>query len=75
MAAPPPAAALSAFPVDESFYPITLLGRLKALEHVQREAWEPLAGDLQVPHQFQVRDSVYVRHHHAGNLKPQWKGP
>lgn len=32
---PPPAAALSAFPVDESFYPITLLDRLKALECVQ----------------------------------------
>lgn len=36
-------------------------------------AYKP--GDLQVPHQFQVRDAVYVRCHRAANLKPQWEKP
>ncbi|XP_008694572.2 uncharacterized protein LOC103668077 isoform X2 [Ursus maritimus] len=55
-------------------------GRLKALEITQRTVWKSLAdayrpGDLQVPHRFQVGDSVYVRRHRAGNLEPRWKGP
>lgn len=54
----------------------TLYVRLKALEIVQRKVWKQLAeaykpGDLQVPHQFQVGDAVYVRHHQ----EPRWKGP
>ena len=32
-------------------------------------------GDLQAPHLFQVRDSVYIRHHRAENLETRWKGP
>ena len=32
-------------------------------------------GDLQTPHRFQVRDSVYIRSHHAENLETRWKGP
>ena len=32
-------------------------------------------GDLQAPHHFQVRDSVYIRHHRAENLEIRWKGP
>jgi hypothetical protein len=31
-------------------------------------------GDLQAPHRFQVRDSVYIRSHHAENLETLWKG-
>ena len=27
------------------------------------------------PHRFQVRDSVYIRCHHAENLETMWKGP
>ncbi|XP_040484196.1 uncharacterized protein LOC121102427 [Ursus maritimus] len=54
--------------------------KLKALEITQRTLWKSLAdayrpGDLQVPHRFQVGDSVYVRRHRAGNLEPRWKGP
>ncbi|KAK1328778.1 hypothetical protein QTO34_010933 [Cnephaeus nilssonii] len=46
----------------------------------QREVWNRLAeaykpGDLQVPHQFQVGDSVYIRRHRAASLEPRWKGP
>lgn len=57
-----------------------LYSRLRALEAVQKEAWSQLAeayqpGDLQVPHQFQVGDSVYVRRHRAASLEPRWKGP
>lgn len=57
-----------------------LLARLKALETVRKEIWEQLketykAGDLQVPHHFEVGDTVLVRRHRAGNLEPRWKGP
>jgi hypothetical protein len=31
--------------------------------------------DLQEPHCFQVRDSVYIRCHCAENVETQWKGP
>ena len=66
---------------DISFVPSTcLLARLKALETVRKEVWEQLketyvAGDIQVPHQFEVGDAVLVRRHRAGNLEPRWKGP
>lgn len=33
------------------------------------------AGDLSIPHQFQVGDTVLIRRHRAGNLEPRWKGP
>lgn len=57
-----------------------LYSRLKALETIQKRVWNQLAetyqpGDLQVPHQVQVEDSVYVRQHRAANLEPRWKGP
>jgi hypothetical protein len=57
-----------------------LLTWLKALETVRREVWEQLketyvAGDIQVPHQLEVGDTVLVRRHWAGYLEPQWKGP
>ena len=57
-----------------------LLAWLKALEFVRKEVWEQLketyvAGDIQVPHQFEVRDAVLVRKHRAGNLESQWKVP
>jgi hypothetical protein len=56
-----------------------LLAWLKALEIVRKEFWEQLketyvAGDTQVPHQFEVGDTVLVRRHRAGNLEPRWKG-
>ena len=66
---------------DISFVPSTrLLARLKALETMRKEVWEQLketyvAGDIQVPHQFEVGDAVLVRRHRAGNLEPWWKGP
>ena len=45
-----------------------LLAQLKALETMRKEIWEQLketyvAGDLQVPHQFEVGDTVLVRRH------------
>ena len=66
---------------DISFVPSTLLlARLKALEMVRKEVWEQLketyvAGDTQVPHQFEVGEAVLVRRHRGGNLEPWWKGP
>ena len=44
----------------------SLFTRMKALEVVRNTAWEQLKeayepGDLMVPHQFQVGDSVLVR--------------
>lgn len=56
-----------------------LFAHLKALE-VRRQAWEQLkeayeTGSPDMPHQFQVRDTVLVRHHQVGNLEPCWKGP
>ena len=30
---------------------------------------------LQAPHQFQVRDLVYIRPHCAENIETRWKGP
>ena len=58
----------------------SLFTRMKALEVVRNTAWEQLKeayepGDLMVPHQFQVGDTVLVRRHRAGNLEPRWKGP
>jgi len=44
-----------------------LFSRLKTLEWVRQRAWRQLReaysgeGDLQIPHHFQVGDSVYVR--------------
>ena len=67
--------------LNVSFSPSSsLLARLKALEIVRKEVWEQLketyvAGDTQVPHQFEVGDAVLVRRHRAGNLEPRWKGP
>lgn len=54
--------------------------QLKVLEVMRKETWEQLketyaAGDLQVPHQFEVGDTILVRRHRVGNLKPRWKGP
>jgi hypothetical protein len=45
-----------------------LLVRLKALKIVRKETWEQLketytSGDLQVPHQFEVGDTVLVKRH------------
>ena len=54
---------------DVSFIPSSqLLAQLKALEIVRKEIWEQLketyvAGDIQVPHQFEVGDAVLVRRH------------
>lgn len=68
-------------PLEPGSHPsLSLHARLKALETVQKEVWSRLAeayapGELQVPHQFQVGDSVYVRRHRAANLEPRWKGP
>ena len=47
---------------------------------VRKEVWEQLketyvAGDTQVPHQFEVGEAVLVRRHRGGNLEPWWKGP
>ena len=67
--------------LNVSFSPSSsLFARLKALEIVRKEVWEQLketyvAGDTQVPHQFEVGDAVLVRRHRAGNLEPRWKGP
>jgi hypothetical protein len=57
-----------------------LLAWLKTLKTMRKEMWEQLketyiAGDLQVPHQFEVGDTVLVIRHRAGNLKPRGKGP
>jgi hypothetical protein len=58
-----------------------LFSRLKVLKWVRQRAWKQLQkaysreGDLQAPHHFQVRDSVYIRHHRAENLEIRWKGP
>ncbi|XP_053446530.1 uncharacterized protein LOC128585432 [Nycticebus coucang] len=77
--APPPLTA-SYTPIPDSHsYPF-LHTRLKALETIQKEIWSQVAeayipGDLQVPHQFRVGDSVYVRRHRAATLEPRWKGP
>lgn len=76
----PPLVAMQFLPSPESHPSQSLYTRLKALETVQREVWNRLAkaykpGDLQVPHQFQVGDSVYVRRHRAASLEPRWKGP
>lgn len=75
----PPLASMH-LPTFEHVTNQALLSRLKALEITQRTLWKSLAdayrpGDLQVPHRFQVGDSVYVRRHRAGNLEPRWKGP
>jgi hypothetical protein len=54
--------------------PHPLFSRLKALEWVRQRLWKQLQeaysreGDLQAPHCFFVRDSVYIRHYRAGNL-------
>ncbi|XP_058423958.1 uncharacterized protein LOC131421320 [Diceros bicornis minor] len=58
----------------------TAEARLKALEAVRRDIWNQLKeayqpGDLLIPHQFQVGDSVLVRRHRTGSLEPRWKGP
>lgn len=76
----PPLVAMHHLSPPETHSSQSLYVRLKALEIVQRKVWKQLAeaykpGDLQVPHQFQVRDAVYVRHHRAANLEPWWKGP
>jgi hypothetical protein len=58
-----------------------LFSRLKALEWVRQQAGKQFQnaysreGDLQAPHHFQVRDSIYIRCHHAENLEIRWKGP
>ena len=57
-----------------------LLAWQKTLKTVRKENWEQLkeayvTGDLQVPHQFEVGDTVLVRRHRAGNLEQWWKGP
>ncbi|KAK1338204.1 LOW QUALITY PROTEIN: hypothetical protein QTO34_001318 [Cnephaeus nilssonii] len=74
----PPLMTLPHLPSPKSYFSQSLYTRLKALETVQREnrlaeAYKP--GDLQVPHQFQVGDSVYIRRHRAASLEPRWKGP
>ena len=67
--------------LNVSFSPSSsLFARLKALEIVRKEVWEQLketyvAGDTQVPHQFEVGDAVLVRKQRAGNLEQRWKGP
>ncbi|KAK1334887.1 hypothetical protein QTO34_004458 [Cnephaeus nilssonii] len=78
--APPPLAVDPWSDVSQLHAPQSLLARLKALEILQKEVWAPLAeaykpGELGVPHQFQVGDSVYVRRHRAASLEPRWKGP
>ena len=52
-----------------------LFSRLKVLKWVRQLAKKQLQKaysreeDLQAPHQFQVRDSFYIRHLHAKNLE------
>lgn len=55
---------------------------MQALQIVQREVWKPLAAAYweklnkpEVPHQFQIRDTMWVRRHQTKNLEPRWKGP
>ncbi|XP_035296978.1 protein NYNRIN-like isoform X3 [Cricetulus griseus] len=52
----------------------------KALEVVKTQIWDQIKeaytpGTTEVPHRFQVGDSVLVRRHRAGTLEPRWKGP
>nr|UUG66872.1 MAG: pol protein [Gammaretrovirus sp.] len=76
---PPPLAQIGIH--DPDIIPsIPLSARLKALEAVRRDIWNQLKeayqpGDLLIPHQFQVGDSVLVRRHRTGSLEPRWKGP
>ncbi|XP_058381354.1 LOW QUALITY PROTEIN: uncharacterized protein LOC131394103, partial [Diceros bicornis minor] len=76
---PPPLAQIGIH--DPDIIPsIPLSARLKALEAVRRDIWHQLKeayqpGDLLIPHQFQVGDSVLVRRHRTGSLEPRWKGP
>ncbi|XP_076778258.1 uncharacterized protein LOC143437346, partial [Arvicanthis niloticus] len=55
---------------------------LQALQIIQKEIWQFLAGayqeqadQLTIPQRFQVGDSVWVRWHQLKNLEPRWKGP
>ncbi|XP_061872987.1 protein NYNRIN-like [Colius striatus] len=69
-----------AHPDDDIVPPLPLVARLKALEIVRKEVWKQLKdaytpGDVAVPHQFEVGDTVLVRQHRSGNLEPRWKGP
>lgn len=78
--APPPLTMFNAETASENIISPSFLPRLKALELIQQEIWEPLAavyqpGSTAAPHRFQVGDAVYVRRHRAGNLEPRWKGP
>ena len=77
---PPPLAEIAFAHSADVLLSQPLFSRLKALEWVRQRAWKQLreaysGGDLQVPHRFQVGDSVYVRRHRAGNLETRWKGP
>ncbi|XP_027292560.1 uncharacterized protein LOC113839243 [Cricetulus griseus] len=52
----------------------------KALEVVKTQIWDQIKeaytpGTTEVPHRFQVGDSVLVRRLRAGTLEPRWKGP
>lgn len=71
---PPPLAEIAFAHSADVLLSQPLFSRLKALEWVRQRAWKQLreaysGGDLQVPHRFQVGDSVYVRRHRAGNLE------
>jgi len=78
---PPPLVEIASVHIADVLLSQPLFSRLKALKWVRQQAWKQLweaysgEGDLQVPHRFQVGDSVYVRCHHAGNLETRWKGP
>ena len=57
-----------------------LLVRLKALKIVRKETWEQLkkthaAGDLQVPHRFEVGDKVLVSRHRVETSSHVGKDP
>lgn len=79
--APPPVTRAGQMTSDSDLIPSKpLFARLKALELLRNQVWNQLkdsyeAGDLSIPHQFQVGDAVLIRRHRAGNLEPRWKGP
>lgn len=78
---PPPVTRADQITCDSDLISSKLLfARIKALELLRNQVWNQLkdsyeAGDLSIPHQFQVGDTVLIRRHRAGNLEPRWKGP
>lgn len=79
---PPPLTESSGIldPSADSSSSSALFTHLKALEVIRTQIWDQIKeayapGTSEVPHRFQVGDSVLVRRHRAGTLEPRWKGP